>query len=239
MDYLDLTLATPEENLALDEALLDEAEEDPARRDVLRLWESAVPAVVLGSGCRFAEDVRAEACLADGVPVLRRVSGGGTVLQGPGCLSYSAILSYARRPVLETIDGAFTDVLARVRSALASIGLDVEQKGTSDLVYRNRKISGSSQRRRRTNVLVHGTLLYRFEMAAIERYLNLPRRQPAYRHNRPHAEFVGNLPADADSLRRALRTAWNAQQPLGAWPKDRVTKLVREKYTSSQWLHRR
>ena len=54
------------------------------------------------------------------------------------------------------IGGAFAFVLARVRAALGQIGLDVEQRGISDLVYQGRKVSGSGQRRRRRNVLVHG-----------------------------------------------------------------------------------
>ena len=44
---LDLTLRTPEENLALDEALLAAAEAS-AGRETLRFWESPVPFVVLG-----------------------------------------------------------------------------------------------------------------------------------------------------------------------------------------------
>ncbi len=48
MELLELTLATPEENLALDEALLDEAEAAGRPSEVLRLWESILPAVVVG-----------------------------------------------------------------------------------------------------------------------------------------------------------------------------------------------
>ena len=55
MDLLELTLPTPAENLALDEALLLEAESGAG--EVLRLWEWPAPAVVLGSGCKLAEDV--------------------------------------------------------------------------------------------------------------------------------------------------------------------------------------
>ncbi|HEV3117610.1 MAG TPA: lipoate--protein ligase family protein, partial [Gemmataceae bacterium] len=84
MYLLDLTLPTIAENLALDEALLLEAEAGGA--EVLRFWEWKRPAVVLGAGSRLADDVDEAACHADGVPILRRSSGGGTVLLGSGCL---------------------------------------------------------------------------------------------------------------------------------------------------------
>src|SRR5205085_8125892 len=93
MHFLPLTLPSPAENLALDEALLLEAEAGRSG-EVLRLWEWPAPAVVLGSGCRLADDVDEAACARDGVPVLRRASGGGTVLLGAGSLCYSLLLSY-------------------------------------------------------------------------------------------------------------------------------------------------
>lgn len=91
MRLLDLTLPTPIENLALDEALLEELDEQGGE-PILRFWESERPFVVLGASCRIHDDVHVKACADDGVPLLRRASGGGTVLQGPGCLSYALLL---------------------------------------------------------------------------------------------------------------------------------------------------
>src|SRR6476646_5803774 len=91
MHFLDLTLSSPEEDIALDEALLLDAE-DGLGGEVLRLWQWDQPAVILGSGGKLAEDVNESACAADGVPILRRSSGGGTVLLGPGCLCFSLVL---------------------------------------------------------------------------------------------------------------------------------------------------
>src|SRR5436190_1010338 len=102
MRLLDLTLPTAAENLALDEALLLAAEEGGAG-EVLRLWELPSPAVVVGSGGSVAIDVNAAACEADRVPVLRRASGGGTVLLGPGCLCFSLVLSYTHAAGLDQI----------------------------------------------------------------------------------------------------------------------------------------
>src|SRR4051794_14343794 len=77
--YLDATLPTLAENLALDEALLIEAEENRGP-SVLRTWEWGSPAVVMGASCRVLENLHLDACRTDGVEIARRSSGGGTVV---------------------------------------------------------------------------------------------------------------------------------------------------------------
>ena len=92
MKYLDLTFSDPAQNLACDEALLEVFEQTDVGGDLLRLWQPNTHFVVLGHGNNWRDEVVASACAADGISVLRRCSGGGTVLQGPGSLNYSLIL---------------------------------------------------------------------------------------------------------------------------------------------------
>src|SRR5262245_37333030 len=113
MRLLDLTLPDAAANLALDEALLLEAEAGRGG-EVLRFWEWPQPAVVLGAGGSIQEDVHEKNCAADAVPILRRSSGGGTVLLGEGCLCYSLVLSYERSPALAAIRPSYTFILSIV-----------------------------------------------------------------------------------------------------------------------------
>jgi len=106
MRHLHLTLPSPAENLALDESLLDAAEAGEIDTGVLRLWESPTYCVVLGRSSSAAIEVHLEACHQDCVPVLRRSSGGGTILAGPGCLMYALVLSFQDYPQLQAIDQA-------------------------------------------------------------------------------------------------------------------------------------
>src|SRR5262245_20231533 len=102
MNLLNLTLSTAAENLAADEALLELAVTGDCQ-PLLRLWEPSQHFVVLGYGNRVSEEVDKAMCGELAIPILRRTSGGGTVLQGPGCLNYSLILPLNRWPELESI----------------------------------------------------------------------------------------------------------------------------------------
>lgn len=238
MHLLDLTLPTPAENLALDEALLLDAE-DGRVGEVLRLWEWPRYAVVLGAGGKLIDDVDVEQCAADGVPILRRSSGGGTVLLGVGCLCYSLVLAYDRDPLLRDVNASYRYILPRTITALNGLLPDLAASGTSDLASAERKFSGNAQQRKKTFLLHHGTLLYAFDLARVGRYLRQPSRQPEYRARRLHEAFLVNLPVSAEELRHRLTTGWNAVEHLTEPPMPRVRQLVEEKYERDDWTHRR
>jgi lipoate-protein ligase A len=238
MDFLDLTLPTLEENLALDEALLLETETGRGG-EVLRLWEWPALAVVLGAAGRIAEEVDEPVCAADGVPVRRRASGGGTVLLGPGCLLYSLVLRGERSALLADVQGSYRYILGRLCDAWDGCVAGIEPAGTSDLAVGGRKVSGNAQQRKRGAILHHGTLLYDFDITKIARYLPLPARRPVYRDDRPHAAFLGNVPVGAAELKRRLREAWDAATPPAEWSQAEVRRLVVEKYSQPEWVRRR
>jgi lipoate-protein ligase A len=233
MEFVDVTLDTLNENLALDEALLLDAEAGSGG-EVLRLWEWPRPAVVLGAGGRIADDVDTSACERDGVPLARRSSGGGTVLLGPGCLLYSLVLRYERAAELRDIRKSYHWILSRVTEALPGVTV----AGPSDLAIGDRKVGGSSQQRKRDHLLHHGTLLHAFDLSLIPRYLREPPRQPDYRGRRSHAEFITNLGTDRATLSDRLRKAWTADLSIRSLPALLVGQLVAEKYTALDWVCR-
>jgi lipoate-protein ligase A len=238
MKYLDLTLPSAAENLALDESLLLEAEAGRGS-EILRLWEWPNPTVILGAGCHLAEDVDERACKQDGVPIIRRSSGGGTVLLAAGCLCFSLILAYKRNSELSDIRSSIRYILGQVRDGLLGIHPGIELAGTSDLAILGRKFSGNSQQRKRQFLLHHGTILYCMDLNLIARYLRLPYRQPEYRRQRDHGQFLANLPANTESLKSLLVSIWNARSTETVWPKVITRQLVESKYNQEEWIRRR
>jgi lipoate-protein ligase A len=180
-----------------------------------------------------------EACQTDNVPILRRASGGGTVLLASGCLCYSLVLAMEGIPALAGVRVSYQIILLRLVQALTGLLPDITIAGISDLASHGKKFAGSAQQRKRSFLLHHGTILYQFELSLLSRYLREPQRQPEYRDRRSHEEFVRNLPCAIEELRTRLRNAWQEEGAMTSWPVDRVRDLLAQKYALAEWTRRR
>lgn len=232
MKYLDLTLPTPAANLALDEALLDACDE--GGDEVLRVWEPTEYFVVVGYANHVEREVNMETCWREKIPVLRRCSGGGTVLQGPGCLNYSLILKIDSAMELQTVTGTNRFVMERHRKIFAEeFGLLAQFQGMTDLTIGDKKFSGNAQRRKRAALIFHGTFLLDFDLTLVEKLLPMPSKQPDYRCDRSHAKFLTNLGIPAARMKATLQEAWQAGEILNEIPD--FSRLVEERYGRVEW----
>ena len=238
MKYLDLSFPTPAQNLACDEVLLDGSEE---RNDleILRVWDPDQHFVVLGYANKASREADLEACRELNVPVLRRCSGGGTILQGPGCLNYSLILRIDEHRPVATIAGANSFIMRAHQEALASILREkVSIEGHTDLAIGGLKFSGNAQRRKRRFLLFHGSFLLNFDLSLVEKVLSMPSKQPSYRRHRSHVEFLMNLKLPPRTVKDALRKIWSVREVLDVVPSDEIVRLEREKYSQDDWTFR-
>jgi lipoate---protein ligase len=233
--YCDLTLPAAEDNLACDEVLLDLCESG-ACDEVLRFWEPNQYFVVVGYANRTTTEVNLDFCRKQTIPVLRRCSGGGTVLQGPGCLNYSLILRCDACRSLHSISGTNEFVLQRHQQTLSTVlRAPVEKKGHTDLAIGGLKFCGNAQRRRQRFLLFHGSFLLHLDIGLMERTLPLPSRQPDYRTDRSHADFLMNLNVPAPLLKEALQKAWGATEALAQLPFEPIAALVEQRYGRDEW----
>jgi lipoate-protein ligase A len=238
MQRLELTLPTPAENVALDEALLDRAETGDDDHEVLRIWESPVPMVVAGRSSRVAAEIDVARCNELGISIIRRSSGGAAIVAGPGCLMYGVVLSYNLRPELRDITRVHQFVLDRLRNSLNASMRQVSRAGTSDLILaddRQRKFSGNSLRVKRSYCLYHGTLLYDFDLRLISTCLKTAPRQPEYRAARQHDDFVMNLPLSRKQLIAALSDAFPTDGAVKNVPMKLVEELVATRFGRDSW----
>jgi lipoate-protein ligase A len=246
MQILDLTFPTPAENLACDEALLDWREENGGE-DILRFWESPETFAVVGYANKIAAEVNVAACEAKGVPIFRRCSGGGTVLQGAGCLNYALILRIAEKSPLANISTANKFIMECNRAAIQSLfpAFEIQPsvynfsaisvRGHTDLTIGDSKFSGNSQRRRKSFLLFHGTFLLEFNLAPVEHFLRMPSKQPDYRNSRNHMAFLMNLALPAADIKNAMQKFWKTDSVLENPPLEKISSLAREKYSTREW----
>lgn len=243
--WVEKELPDVEENLALDEAILDAIGEDPpaisadpdaAATRFVRLWTCRETVVVVGSSSRVDDEVDREACRRVGARIVRRPSGGATVVIGPGCVMWSVVERLEAG--IPSIDGLHERFLGPLTAALGRRGLSVSRRGTSDLAVGDRKFSGNSLRVKRRAVLYHGTFLDTFDLSLIDTLLPHPPREPAYRSARSHRDFVVNIGLGLEPIRSAVREAFDAFQGSRWFPEDRVQELLAARYRRHDWTER-
>jgi lipoate-protein ligase A len=249
MQRFDLMFDTPAELLAADEALLDWCEAGSGD-ETLMFWEPRETFVVVGYANKVATEVNVPACETHGVPVFRRCSGGGTVVQMPGGLNYSLILRIKENGPTRNISSANEYIMEKNREAVQlAIGKAspvVSVRGHTDLALDTahsspaafKKFAGNSQRRRKHFLLFHGTLLLNCDLKLIGELLRMPTLQPDYRASRTHGDFVTNLKLPAATVKDALVKVWNAGSQLENPPLDEIRKLAREKYVTRDWNYK-
>jgi lipoate-protein ligase A len=175
---------------------------------VFRTWRSADTAVVLGLSRKRELEVDEDACRRAGVNVLRRASGGGTVVVGPGTLQYAFVLPYRLSRELAGIreSKAFCNrlLVAALQQACPSLaprrrlpGLrrppELEAHPSGDLLLERRKVAGVALKRKKHAMLLHGTVLEDADLGLIARVLRHPESEPDYRGGRGHLDFLANL----------------------------------------------
>lgn len=238
MKYLDIALPSTAHYLACDEVLLEVAEEE-GRDDWLWFWEPRQFSVVLGYSRPWEREVRAETCRRHGISILRRSSGGGTVLQGPGCLNYSLLLAITPDSPWQSITKTNRAIMERHRRILEPlIGAEIQIQGVTDLAIAGRKFNGNAQRRQRQHLLFHGCFLLALDLSLMAEVLPLPEIRPDYRQDRAHGDFVTNLGLTSDQIRSALLEVWQADPGEITPPKDRIQQAVSHKYLNPDWIQK-
>ncbi len=218
--------------LAAEKFFYDELLRQGQQPILIYLWETIHPALVLGIGQDSRQEVYLDRARGEGVPVLRRRSGGGTVVHAPGNLCYSLFLPLSWDVALREVVSSFFYVGSWVSRALEELAVCARVVPLSDIAVCHpeepttmRKVSGNAQWRRRHYLLQHGTLLFQYDPLLWERLLQEPLKQPDYRQKRRHREFV--LPLERfdvtverwlPSFRRVLLQEW--EKKSGRKPRE-------------------
>jgi lipoate-protein ligase A len=227
-------------NISLEEALF-EAVAAGASEPVFRFWHNG-PAVAMGISQRVAEMVYTECCREDGVPLVRRFSGGGTVYHDYGNLNFTLIL-----PNTMSIKDSYDLICGTLAAALASQGLIAEIGQVSDVMINGRKVSGNAQARRRGALLHHGTILIDMDVLPVKRYLKIP---PGV-HYTDHLNFITTLKREGYSggerdLKEAMIACFAGRFNLDLYEDEpsvtelkRSSVLLQERYLRVEWNERR
>lgn len=148
------------------------------------------PAIVLGISGKIDELVNQAHWEQKPIPLIRRFSGGGTVVVGADTLFVTLIINQRALPTV----ACYPEPILRWTDTLYSPLLpeNLFQINENDYTIGDRKFGGNAQYICRERWLHHTSLLWDFDDEVMG-YLLPPRRQPRYREQRSHQDFLCRL----------------------------------------------
>jgi lipoate-protein ligase A len=162
------------------------------------VWQPEGTLIVLGQSNTPEWSLIIENIEADNIPVTKRPTGGEAVV----LTRQMAVITVARE-FRETITSKdfFKVINGMMLDMLSDLGIkNYGMKGISDITIDNRKILGSSMHRREKRLVYHAVLNISEDSGIFERYLKHPGREPDYRLNRRHSEFVTSLKSEGYNI---------------------------------------
>jgi len=204
-------------NLAIEEYLMEHVVD---RGPVLFLWQSDC-AVVMGKNQNPWRECRLDLMRKEGVPLARRLSGGGTVYHDVGNLNYGVIVDRTEYHEEQAYE--------MVMRALETFSVQAEKTGKSNLSVNGLKFSGNAFCFRKGRALHHGTLLLDTDLKRLNRYLGSIFGPIETHAIRSVPAEVANLNLEVDVVSAALQDSF--QFVYGDGQIDRLLECDIEKST--------
>jgi len=204
------------------------------------LWQTE-KTVMLGNNQVVDSEVDIDFALDNGIAIVRRSSGGGSIFTDNGTILYTVI-----EPLVKEALDHREEVAAAVIESLQKMDVPAKREGRNDILIDGRKISGLAQYTGGTHVCTHGSLLYDADLKILSRVLipNENKLRPKgitsirsrVTNIKPYLdqectvlEFISRLKNDL--LHGNDVTVYE----LSVEDRARVNQIYHEKYTNQKW----
>jgi len=155
------------------------------------IWIPDKVYIVLGASNHATEALKMDNVINDNIPVLKRPSGGQTVILTPNNIIIAAVFFDKKTSQPKEV---FELINKLIISTIENSGMqDLSLMGISDIAISGKKILGSAIYRSKDALLYHAVLNLGEPTSTFERYLKHPSKEPDYRLGRSHSEFVTSL----------------------------------------------
>ncbi|WP_075603848.1 lipoate--protein ligase [Saccharicrinis aurantiacus] len=146
----------PYYNIATEEYLLKNCSED-----IFFLYINS-KSIVVGKHQNTLSEINYNYVIQNNIPVVRRLSGGGTVFHDKGNINFCFITTGAKRELIN-----FKKHTQPMVDFLKSININAHLGGRNDILIEGSKISGNACHVFKSRVMHHGTLLFESELSAL------------------------------------------------------------------------
>ncbi len=181
------------------------------------LLHPAAPFANVGFHQEAEREVDIDFCRANGIPVVRRVVGGGAILDGPWEQDYMAVVPNGAPGTTGAIAGFYGRYLDPVRATLARLGVTAERSGVNDLAAGGKKVSANGAMTLSGSWVFVGDILLDLDVAAMSRVLRVP-----------DEKFRGKLASSMGEWLTSVR-ALTAHLP----ERTEVGRILREEFARS------
>ncbi|MGV8963843.1 MAG: lipoyl protein ligase domain-containing protein [Candidatus Saccharimonadaceae bacterium] len=155
------------------------------------LWIPDMTYIVLGASNKLDNSIEESMVLRDNIRVLKRHTGGQTVMLTTNSLIISAVITdemmMKPKDVFNTFNDLIIDVIEKDHFVKFS------KRGISDIALDEKKIMGSSMYSNKEKLFYHAVLNFDEPATTFQKYLKHPSKEPDYRIGRSHTEFVTSL----------------------------------------------
>ena len=245
MRFIPLIVARPEVQMAIDEAIM-RARIEGRVPDTVRLYVFKPSSVTIGRFQSVKHDVNLEKAKELGIPVVRRITGGGSVFHDEyGEITYSVVIGEDYHPALKNIQESYRFLAGPLVDALKDLGLNAEFSGLNDIVVNGKKISGSAQTRRKGVILQHGTFMYSTRLEVLASVLKVSKEKLKDKGVRSIYERVTTVEREGIKLSREeayelLKNSFFRAFPLEIgeltdYELELAEKLIEERYGNEKW----
>ncbi len=232
-------------NMALDEACC-ESVASGLSKPTIRFYRWSPSAVSIGYFQSLADEINVEACVANGVDVIRRRTGGGAVYHDfEGEITYSVMVP--EKDFCMGITESYHEICGWIVNGLKLVGIDAEFKPINDIIVSasGKKISGNAQTRRNGVILQHGTILFTVDVKKMFSLLKVGKEKIADKMIAAVEERVTSVAQMLPDVAReevysALVSAFTSGKTfeVETWTTEesaRAEKLVQERYRTKEW----
>jgi len=236
MLILDSPSTDPSFNIAAEEYLLKETDDDFAFIYVND------PSIIIGKHQNAYAEVNLSYIRENGIPLVRRISGGGTVWHDSGNVNFSFILNSKAGQQVN-----FREHAGPVLTYLQHLLIPAEFGKRNEILVAGKKVSGNAEHVYRNRVLHHGTLLFSSDLQALQKALAAAPGKYSDRAVRSVRSQVVNIldflePKISVSVFRNDLIVYligyfegSARYELSGTDKERIGELVGQKYNTWQW----
>ncbi|MBJ7448852.1 MAG: lipoate--protein ligase family protein [Parachlamydiales bacterium] len=220
---LELTHHSIFEQLQIEEALLRCDD-----RDIIVINHGSTPAIVMGISGVMDELVHVDFADNENIPVIRRFSGGGTVVVDNNTL----FVSFLFHPKTLGISPYPESLLKWTEQFYTPLFPNNFSLKAQDYALGEKKIGGNAQYFRKDRLLHHTTFLWDYDSTKMN-CLKMPKKIPSYRLNRDHKDFVTTLKNHFSSTEQFIEHLKNRIKEVfevKKFPQDEILELLNKEH---------